>query len=50
MSEKSESVKNILSKLDDSKKNQDIIENITSEHVKEIDSSLKNKEEDLKKI
>ena len=28
---------------DDSKKNQDIIENITSEQVKEIDSSLKNK-------
>mgnify|MGYP001492729151 CR=1 FL=1 len=35
---------------DDSKKNQDIIENITSEQVKEIDSSLKNKEEDLKNI
>ena len=35
---------------DDSKKNQDIIENITSGQVKEIDSSLKNKEEDLKNI
>lgn len=35
---------------DDSKKNQEIIENITSEQVKEIDSSLKNKEEDLKNI
>ena len=35
---------------DDSKKNQEIIENITSEQVKEIDLSLKNKEEDLKNI
>ena len=35
---------------DDSKKNQDLIEGITSEQVKEIDSSLKNKEEDLKNI
>ena len=35
---------------DDSKKNQGIIENITSEQIKEIDLSLKNKEEDLKKI
>ena len=35
---------------DDSKKNQEIIENITSGQVKEIDSSLKNKEEDLKNI
>jgi len=35
---------------DDSKKNQEKIENITSEQVKEIDASLKNKEEDLKNI
>ena len=35
---------------DDSKKNQDIIESITSEQVKEIDSSLRNKEDDLKNI
>ena len=35
---------------DDSKKNQDLIENITLEHVKEIDSSLKSKEDDLKNI
>ena len=35
---------------DDSKKNQEIIENITSEQVKEIDLSLRNKEEDLKNI
>jgi len=35
---------------DDSKKNQVIIESITSDQVKEIDSSLKIKEEDLKNI
>ena len=35
---------------DDSKKNQEIIENITSLQVKEIDSSLRSKEEDLKNI
>ena len=35
---------------DESKKFQSSIENITSERVKEIDSSLKNKEEDLKNI
>ena len=35
---------------DDSKKNQDIIENITSKQVKEVELSLKNKEEDLKNI
>ena len=35
---------------DESKKYQSNIENITSEHVKMIDASLKNKEEDLKNI
>jgi len=35
---------------DDSKKNQEIIDNIASQQVKEIDLSLKNKEEDLKNI
>ena len=35
---------------DESKKYQSTIENITSEHVKMIDTSLKNKEEDLKNI
>ncbi len=35
---------------DDSKKNQDLIESITSEQIKEIDLSLRNKEEDLKNI
>ncbi len=35
---------------DESKKHQSSIENITSEQVKLIDSSLKNKEEDLKNI
>ena len=35
---------------DESKKCQSTIENITSDHTKEIDLSFKNKEEDLKKI
>ena len=35
---------------DESKKHQSSIENITSEQIKEIDTSLKNKEDDLKKI